>query len=101
MYDCSRKRVGIASFAEKKEVLLWNSDGDIMEGSITSIYIWRNEEGWITPELESGCQAGTTRRWALKQGIATPGVVKHDELKPGIWVVLSNGVKGFWGGWVS
>jgi 4-amino-4-deoxychorismate lyase len=66
MYDSARKNVGIESMSEKREVLITNESGEIMEGSLTSVYFWRNGK-WVTPGLESGGQAGTTRRWALEK----------------------------------
>lgn len=67
MYDSSRSRVGIQSFAEEKEVLLISESGEVMEGSLTSCYFFRQGR-WVTPKGESGGQVGTTRRWALEKG---------------------------------
>lgn len=74
MYDAARKRTGITG-PELKEVLLVNSDsGVIMDGSISTVYFWRNGR-WVTPpvppkygkESGSGGLDGTTRRWALER----------------------------------
>jgi 4-amino-4-deoxychorismate lyase len=74
MYDAARKRAGITG-PELKEVLLVNSDsGVIMDGSISTVYFWRNGR-WVTPpvppkygkESGSGGLDGTTRRWALER----------------------------------
>jgi hypothetical protein len=68
MYSSARERIGIKDMAEKREVLLIsNDDGEIMEGSLTSPYFWRNGK-WTTPSVSSGGQIGTTRRWALEKG---------------------------------
>jgi branched-subunit amino acid aminotransferase/4-amino-4-deoxychorismate lyase len=67
MYDNARKNVGIKNMSEKREVLIISESGEIMEGSLTSVYFWR-EGKWVTPGLDSGGQAGTTRRWALDKG---------------------------------
>lgn len=67
MYTAARERVGIVDWSERKEVLLVNKDGDIMEGSLTSPYFWRDGR-WVTPAVGSGGQVGTTRRWALDKG---------------------------------
>jgi 4-amino-4-deoxychorismate lyase len=68
MYTAARERVGIKDMAEKREVLLVSEkDGEIMEGSLTSVYFWRNGK-WTTPPVSSGGQVGTTRRWALQKG---------------------------------
>ena len=52
----------------------------------------------MTPRWESGGNQGTTRRWALEQGLATEGIVKVEDLVDQEIVWLSNGVRGFgWG----
>ena len=67
MYDLARRNAQIV-LGDCKEVLLINDiDGAIMEGSITSVYFWRNGK-WTTPPSQSGGQIGTTRRWALDKG---------------------------------
>ena len=74
VYDGARQRAGI-SVQDKKEVLLINHvDGTIMEGSITTPYLWRDGR-WVTPPVAprfssgEGCGGndGTTRRWALER----------------------------------
>jgi hypothetical protein len=95
MYMEARERIGIKDMAEKKEVLIISDkEGEIMEGSLTSVYFWR-EGKWTTPPIASGGQAGTTRRWALEQRFCVEGVVKVDELIDGEACWISNGVRGF------
>lgn len=67
MYNSARERIGIKDPAEKREVLLVaDGNGEIMEGSLTTPYFWRNGR-WTTPPVSSGGQIGTTRRWALEK----------------------------------
>ena len=67
MYDSARVNVGIKEFTEPREVLLVSDkDGAIMEGSLTSVYFWRDGQ-WVTPKVQDGGQIGTTRRWALEK----------------------------------
>lgn len=73
MYNSARKRTHI-NLGDKKEVLLINDDGHIMEGSISTPYFWRDGK-WVTPPIPaqfnasqgSGGNDGTTRRWALER----------------------------------
>ncbi|KAH6724606.1 aminotransferase class IV-domain-containing protein [Leptodontidium sp. MPI-SDFR-AT-0119] len=95
MYVSARERVGIKDMTEKKEVLLVSDkDGEIMEGSLTSVFFWRDSK-WTTPSASSGGQIGTTRRWAIEEGYAAEGIVKVDSLVDGEECWISNGVRGF------
>lgn len=95
MYNAARERAGIKDMAEKKEVLIISDkDGELMEGSLTSVFFWRDGK-WVTPPISSGGQAGTTRRWALEKGFCVEGVVKVDSLVDGEECWISNGVRGF------
>ncbi|KAG0127513.1 aminotransferase [Tuber indicum] len=95
VYDDARVRGGIGSFAETKEVLLWNADGEVMEGSLTNVFFQRGGR-WVTPPLSSGGQAGTVRRYLLEKEMVVEEVVKMEEVVLGETVLLSNGVKGVW-----
>ena len=92
MYDRARMFLGDPSKPE--EILLQNAQGEVMEGSISTPYFWRDER-WVTPAETCGGNLGTTRRWALEKGIAVEGIVKMEEIKPGETLILSNGVHGF------
>lgn len=97
-YTAARSRLSIVGYTSPEEVLLWNPNGDIMEGSITTVYFQRSRGDqliWVTPSLESGCNAGVTRRYALQDGFCQEQTVSRNSVKVGERVVLSNGVKGF------
>ena len=98
-YAAARLRAGIKSPAETAEVLMVNTFGEIMEGSITTPYFKRRDEksvpAWITPPLTSGGNAGTSRRYALAQKFCTELPITTAELIDGEECWLSNGVRGF------
>lgn len=104
-YTAARLRSGLISTQEPAEVLLVNLKGEVMEGSITTAYfrcrpsLTENSKisgaEWATPPLCSGCNAGTTRRYALAQGFCFEQVIKADDLRDGEECWLSNGVRGF------
>ncbi len=77
----------------KREVLLYNTDGEMLDATSSTPYFFRNGR-WVVPTSASGGLQGTTRRWALEHGVAHEGVVTKDSLKIGEFVCLSN---GFWG----
>lgn len=94
MYNYARHCAGIQSFQDAKEVLLYNKDDFVMDGSITTPYFYRGGK-WVTPHNECGGQQGTTRRWALDHGLCNAGFIHRDSLRRGEIIWLSNGVKGF------
>ena len=77
------------------EILLVNTEGEIMEGSITTPYFFRDGR-WVTPASTSGGNIGTTRRWALGSGLCVEGIVRAKGVRIGEAILLSNGVRG-WG----
>lgn len=93
-YDRARANVGIASFADLKEVLLHRSDSKIFDGSLSTPYVFRHGK-WITPTASDGGQQGVTRRWALSRRLAIEGTVQSDALEIGEVILMSNAVKGF------
>lgn len=93
LYDSARIRAGLASYSDPIDVLLVSRDGNIMETSISTFYVKRNNT-WITPTLNTGCQDGTTRRMALEQGLCIEEDISADQLSD-CFCVVSNGVRGF------
>lgn len=88
-YDAARERAGIKSRAERREVILYNERGEIMEGSVTNVSFWRNNR-WTTPSLSAGGLPGTVRRWLLAQGDIVEGQLRTDDLRDGEFVLLTN-----------
>lgn len=105
IYSAARERAGIASPSEPVEALMYNPRGEVMDGSITTVYFKQKQTSedddekedreWVTPALSSGGNAGTTRRYALATGLCTEGVVRVDELADGEQAWVSNGFRGF------
>lgn len=120
MYNDARSRANLTSIEDPKEVLLWNEAGEVMEGSITTVYIWRRQrgdayeslaldlepthadsgEGWFlaTPPLISGSNNGATRRYALSKEFCIELVTKVEELVEGQEIWLSHASNGFFPG---
>lgn len=103
IYDQARHRAGLKSTDATKEVLIVNqTTGSVMEGSLTTPYFWRRGK-WVTPPVSckfsqedgSGGQDGTTRRWALERDLTVEEDINASSLVDGEWVWLSNGVRGF------
>jgi 4-amino-4-deoxychorismate lyase len=92
-YDRARKDAGLHA-KSTTEVLLYDTKGDILDGSITTAYFYRDSK-WVTPH--SGGLEGTTRRFALEAGLcsmASSGV-NRESLRDGETIWLSNAFRGF------
>ncbi|KAK3062519.1 hypothetical protein LTS18_003907, partial [Coniosporium uncinatum] len=96
MYDAARARVLPKGASPYHEVLMYDREGRMTEGSLTTVYFWRNGR-WVTPPVEIGAggQRGTTRRWALGKGLCVEEVVEKESVVGGEIVWVSNGVRGF------
>ncbi|RLV96026.1 Aminodeoxychorismate lyase [Spathaspora sp. JA1] len=91
----TKARQSLPGLTNKEEVILYNTQNHVMEGSITNIAIKRNSDGkWITPLLSSGCLCGVTRHFLLRKGFIEEDVITIEMLSPGMEVLLFNGIVG-------
>lgn len=93
-YARARANAQILTFMDPKEVLLYTPQGDVLDGSICTPYFKRSGK-WVTPSSAAGGLQGTTRRWALENGLAFEDNVPIDTLVDGEIVWLSNAVRGY------
>lgn len=103
-YDAARERMLIKAkefrgnnYISKAEVLLFNDQNLITEGSITNIAV-KVTDGmgtrYVTPYLTSGCLCGVMRYYLLKKGHIVEGDVPKDSIKNGDVILIFNGVMG-------
>ncbi|KAI5951727.1 ABZ2 [Candida jiufengensis] len=79
----------------KEEVLLFNSQNQVMEGSFTNIAIKRYYDGkWITPLLSCGCLCGVTRHFLLRKNYIEEDIITIDQISLGTEILLFNGIIG-------
>ena len=90
-YDAARERVGIKDRKEPREVILYNEEGEITESSLRNVSFWRNGI-WVSPPDSSGGLPGTVRRHLMDIGLLREGVIRKEDIQPGEWVMMSNGV---------
>ncbi|KLO16581.1 hypothetical protein SCHPADRAFT_205624 [Schizopora paradoxa] len=88
-YEAAQLRIGMTD--RMKDVILYNENNEVMEGSVRNVAFWR-DGGWVSPPNSSGGLPGTIRRWLLEQGILKERVIHKTDLQPGEWVLLTNGV---------
>jgi len=92
-YNQARATAG-CTLAGTKEVLLYNTNGQIMDASIMTPYFYRNGR-WVTPPHSAGGQQGTTRRWAMTNELCVEADVSVESLREGEVLWLSNAARGF------
>jgi 4-amino-4-deoxychorismate lyase len=92
-YDRARKNAGLDP-KSTTEVLLYNANSEVIDGSITTLYFYRNNR-WVTPQC--GGLEGTTRRFALENELCSiaDSAVRSDSLCEGETIWLSNAFRGF------
>ncbi|KAM5467108.1 putative aminodeoxychorismate lyase [Microsporum audouinii] len=106
IYNAARTRANLTSAADPIEVLMYNLKGEVMEGSITTVYLKKRvgdevprgmvgDDEWVTPPLMCGGNSATTRRYALDTGICSEDIIHVDTLAAGEELWLSNGARGF------
>lgn len=79
----------------QEEVLLFNSQKQLMEGSITNVAIKRKTDGkWVTPLLSSGCLCGVTRHYLLRRNYIEEDIIQIKDVSLGDEVLLFNGIMG-------
>lgn len=100
-YSEARARVGLHPTTPftQGEVLLVNTEGEVMDGGFTTVYFWRQHDcgvwGWRTPREESGAKLGVSRRWALERAGVTEGLIVVKDVVDGERVWLSSAAGGF------
>ncbi|SCU98619.1 LAMI_0F15544g1_1 [Lachancea mirantina] len=80
------------------EILVYNSAFELMEGTITNVALFRQNDGqqyyYATPLLSSGCLCGVMRYYLLKKKLICEESLDVRDLKDGDVVLLFNGVMG-------
>lgn len=94
-YSAARERCLPGKRPGKEEVLIFNPQSMLMEGSITNVAIKERTTGkWITPPLSSGCLCGVTRHFLLMKNYIQELPISRDMIKVGDEILLFNGIYG-------
>ncbi|CAN3371134.1 aminodeoxychorismate lyase [Diutina catenulata] len=91
-YNQARSRA-LPGKKPEEEVVVWNGQGQVMEGSITNMAVWVGSQ-WVTPTLASGCLCGVTRAYLLEKGLIKEGPIIVSQLEKDQLVLLFNAVRG-------
>jgi len=84
----------LASHPDYFDVLFFNEQGQLCEGSRTNVYL-RCDGLWITPPVESGLLPGVQRAQLLASGQATERILTRDDLHRAQGMRLSNALRGW------
>ena len=92
LYDAERQR---ALAQGLYEVLFTNTRGEVTEGSITSIFI-RRQDTLLTPAMECGLLPGIFRRYLLAQTppVAREAILTRRDLEEAEAIFVGNSVRG-------
>jgi len=90
-YDGERARVTALTGAD--EVIFLNEDGQLCEGSFTSLFIEKNER-IFTPALSCGLLPGVLRRTLVETGQAAEAELKRADIEDADCVYVGNSLRG-------
>jgi len=90
-YEGERERVNALTGAD--EVLFMNEDGNLCEGSFTSLFIEKDGE-LFTPPLSAGLLPGILRAELIQTGQAIESSLKMDDLLSADKIYLGNSLRG-------
>lgn len=94
-YSASRQRCLPGKRAGKEEVLVFNTQNMLMEGSITNVAIKDKKTGhWVTPPLGSGCLCGVVRHFLLMKDYIKELPISRNMVQSGDEIMLFNGIMG-------
>ena len=87
-YDNARKNIN-----DCDDVLLWNENDEVTEGTIYNIAIFKNNK-WLTPSLDSGLLNGVMRQSMIESGKLEECKITISDLKKANKIKLFNSVQG-------
>ncbi len=77
------------------DVLYWNEEGNMCEGSRSNIYMLAPDGRWLTPPLAAGVLPGVQREALLRAGLVYEAAISRDEfLNAPAWRI-SNALRGW------
>lgn len=90
-YESERRRVAEETGAG--EVIFLNPNGEICEGSFTTLFI-ETSEGLLTPPLSSGLLPGVLRGLMVAKGEARQKVLRLEDLRAADRIYVGNSMRG-------
>ena len=85
----------LSDHPETFDVLFWNEDGEMCEGSRSNLYMQRNDGVWVTPPLESGALPGVQRQALLDAGLVQVANISRESFIEAPAWRISNALRGW------
>lgn len=77
------------------DVLYWNADGDMCEGSRSNLYMQTADGRWLTPPLEAGALPGVQRNALLRDGLVEEAPISREAFLAAPAWRISNALRGW------
>ena len=77
------------------DVLFWNEDGEMSEGSRSNVYMLRDDGVWVTPPVKAGALPGVQRQALLDAGVVTEANISRDSFVQARAWRVSNALRGW------
>lgn len=90
-YDGERARISAKTSAD--EVIFLNADGEVCEGSFTSLFIEKNEK-LLTPALSCGLLPGVLRQELIETGQVIEAKLTLSEIETADAIFVGNSLRG-------
>ena len=76
------------------EVLFFNQDDNLCEGTITNVFVHLENGQWVTPPVSHGCLPGVLRRQKIERGDVRVAPVSRDKLRKAQEIRVGNALRG-------
>jgi len=77
------------------DVLYWNEDERMCEGSRSNLYMKTQSGRWLTPPLSAGVLPGVQRQALLQAGLVEEAVIHRDDFLQAPAIRISNALRGW------
>lgn len=85
----------LATHPDIFDVLYWNEEEDMCEGSRSNLYVQTTDGRWLTPPLQSGALPGVQRAALLRGGLVEEARISRQDFLQAKAIRISNGLRGW------
>lgn len=85
----------LAAHSDVFDVLFWDDDGFMCEGSRSNLYMQTQEGRWLTPPLTAGALPGVQREALLRAGKVEEAPIHRDVFVQAPAIRISNALRGW------